>query len=232
MTTPSCSRIELINVSQSFTHNELQVDLFRALSLSLVQGQSYAITGPSGSGKSSLLMLMSGLEQPSIGQCTYVSDKNTTELNDLRKEIGFIFQQFHLLPELTALNNVALPLKLRGSKDAERKAEEWLEKVGLEHRLHHKPQQLSGGEQQRVAIARALVFEPKFIFADEPTGNLDTQSASEVADILFSCCQEKGAGLVMVTHSDQLAARAQHIFQFKDGACSLVEKIAIEVPNV
>ena len=216
------SRIELNKVSQSFTNNEHQIHLFQDLSLSIAQGQSYAITGPSGSGKSSLLMLMSGLEKPTTGQGTYTYNGNETPLNQLREEIGFIFQQFHLLPELDALNNVALPLKLRGQKDADKKAKEWLEKVGLGHRLKHKPQQLSGGEQQRAAIARALVFEPKFIFADEPTGNLDSQSASEVADILFACCQENGAGLVMVTHSDELAARAQHIFTFRNGTCELV----------
>lgn len=149
------SRIELNNVSQSFTNNGQQVHLFRDLSLSIVQGQSYAITGPSGSGKSSLLMLLSGLEMPTTGQGTYLHDEGRIPLNQLREEIGFIFQQFHLLPELTALHNVALPLKLRGHKDAEHKAIEWLKKVGFGHRIKHKPQQLSGGEQQRVAIAIA-----------------------------------------------------------------------------
>ncbi len=217
------NRIELDKVGQSFTNNEHEVFLFQDLSISLVQGESYAITGPSGSGKSSLLMLMSGLELPSKGQVTYLQNTHKLPLSDLRGEIGFIFQQFHLLPELDALNNVALPLKLRGQKDAEEKAKYWLTRVGLAQRLKHKPQQLSGGEQQRVAIARALVFEPKFIFADEPTGNLDTKSAKEVADILFSCCLENGAGLVMVTHSETLAARAQHILAFKNGQCELLE---------
>jgi putative ABC transport system ATP-binding protein len=133
------------------------------------------------------------------------------------------FQQFHLLPELTALGNVSLPLKLRGVKNAETKAKAWLDKVGLGHRLQHRPQQMSGGEQQRVAIARALVFNPEFIFADEPTGNLDGKSAADVAQILFSCCQENGAGLVVVTHSDELAARADNVFRLSNGACH-VEK--------
>lgn len=229
MSVSPSSRIELKSVSQSFTNNEHQVHLFQNLSLSIVQGQSYSITGPSGSGKSSLLMLMSGLENPTTGQGTYIHGERLMPLNQLREEIGFIFQQFHLLPELDALNNVALPLKLRGQKNAEQQAKTWLEKVGLGHRLNHRPQQLSGGEQQRVAIARALVFEPKFIFADEPTGNLDNQSAAEVADILFSCCQEKGAGLIMVTHSEALAARAQHIFTFRNGTCELVRNEEQEV---
>ncbi|WDE02923.1 ABC transporter ATP-binding protein [Thalassomonas viridans] len=211
------SYIELKNFSQSFQVNGSKVTLFNDLDLSITQGQSYAITGPSGAGKSSLLMLMSGLEHPTSGQGVYVKGGHKQSLEFLRPDIGFIFQQFHLLPELTALNNVALPLKLRGDKHAEDKARVWLEKVGLIHRINHKPSELSGGEQQRVAIARALVFEPGFIFADEPTGNLDQQSATEIADILFSCCQENNAGLVVVTHSETLASRAQHIFSLAGG---------------
>jgi putative ABC transport system ATP-binding protein len=135
----------------------------------------------------------------------------------LRSEIGFIFQQFHLLPELSALHNIALPLKLRGDKQAIKKAEHWLEKVGLSNRAKHKPSQLSGGEQQRVAIARALVFSPKFIFADEPTGNLDQHNANEIADILFACCQENNAGLIIVTHNSVLASKAQNIYSLANG---------------
>lgn len=213
------SNIELNNVSHGFVMNEKPVTLFQDINLNLEQGSSYAITGPSGTGKSSLLMLMSGLESPKSGEIEVSVNSAKSEFAQFRKNIGFIFQQFHLLPELTALNNVALPLKLRGVKDAESQAQSWLEKVGLGHRLDHTPKQLSGGEQQRVAIARALVFKPSFIFADEPTGNLDGKSATEVADILFNCCEENGAGLVLVTHSDELAARAQHIFTLKDGEC-------------
>ena len=212
------SYIELKNISQSFQVNESKVTLFDDLNLSIFQGESYAIRGPSGAGKSSLLMLMSGLEQPTMGQGNYVKAGKSKTLDFLRANIGFIFQQFHLLPELTALNNVALPLKLRGDKQAINKAMVWLKKVGLSHRQNHKPSELSGGEQQRVAIARALVFEPKFIFADEPTGNLDQNSAAEIADILFDCCQENNAGLIVVTHSDVLANRAQHTFLLADGS--------------
>lgn len=219
LSTPN--RIELSQVNQSFTSNDKPIELFNQVSLSLVQGQSYAITGPSGSGKSSLLMLMSGLEQPSAGIGRYIQQQHISPLSELGEDIGFIFQQFHLLPELSAVKNVALPLKLRGVKDAHDKAVSWLARMGLGRRLEHKPQQLSGGEQQRVAIARALVFEPKFIFADEPTGNLDNHCAQDIADILFSCCQEKGAGLVVVTHSDELAARAQHQFSLGNGRLSV-----------
>jgi len=235
-------RIALKNVRQSFIVNDAPIHLFENVNLTVEQGQSYAITGPSGTGKSSLLMLLSGLEKPSAGEGVYVcSTANKTAQRDgaqneggrregsqsgvikeqrlpleaLRANIGFIFQQFHLLPELTALHNVALPLKLRGEKNAQEKATYWLEKVGLAHRLTHKPKQLSGGEQQRVAIARALIFEPKFIFADEPTGNLDVNSAHEVADMLFSCCEENGAGLVIVTHNEALAQRADQVLRLE-----------------
>ncbi len=227
----SCS-IELKNVSQSFEsyasgsksseNNDATITLFEGLDLTIKQGQSYAITGPSGAGKSSLLMLLSGLEKPTTGQGhfindSHIKDNHRTTLDNLRSEIGFIFQQFHLLPELTALHNIALPLKLRGDKQAIKKAEHWLEKVGLSNRANHKPSQLSGGEQQRIAIARALVFSPKFIFADEPTGNLDQHNANEIADILFSCCKENNAGLIIVTHSAVLASRAQNIYSLADG---------------
>lgn len=209
--------IELKNVTQSFQTNESTITLFKQLNLTVSQGQSYAITGPSGAGKSSLLMLMSGLEKPTSGKINYANNGQVNNIDKLRDDIGFIFQQFHLLPELTALNNVALPLKLRGDKSATKKATIWLEKVGLKHRANHKPSELSGGEQQRVAIARALVFEPKFIFADEPTGNLDQDNALDIADILFSCCQENGASLILVTHSKTLAQRAQHTFSLEGG---------------
>jgi len=217
----SCS-IELKNVSQSFgnivsDNKAPTITLFEHLDLSIRQGQSYAITGPSGAGKSSLLMLLSGLEKPTSGQGNFIKNNHISTLDNLRSEIGFIFQQFHLLPELNALHNIALPLKLRGDKQAIKKAENWLEKVGLSDRANHKPSQLSGGEQQRVAIARALVFSPKFIFADEPTGNLDQHNASEIADILFACCQENNAGLVIVTHSNILASKAQNIYSLADG---------------
>lgn len=211
------SYIELKNISQSFDVNSDKITLFEQLNFSLHQGKSYAITGPSGAGKSSLLMLASGLEKPATGQGCYVNNAEIKPLEDLRSDIGFIFQQFHLLPELTALNNVALPLKLRSDKQAISKAEAWLDKVGLSHRKNHKPSELSGGEQQRVAIARALVFKPKFIFADEPTGNLDQRSAEDVANILIDCCRENNAGLVMVTHSDVLAERAEYVFSLTNG---------------
>jgi putative ABC transport system ATP-binding protein len=167
-------------------------------------------------------MLLSGLEKPTAGQGHFIKDDHRSTLDKLRSDIGFIFQQFHLLPELTALHNIALPLKLRGDKQAIKKAEKWLEKVGLSDRAHHKPSQLSGGEQQRIAIARALVFAPKFIFADEPTGNLDQYNANEIADILFSCCKENNAGLIIVTHSGALASKAKNIYSLANGKLTKV----------
>jgi putative ABC transport system ATP-binding protein len=223
MPLPLRTQIELHKLGQSFLANDQTIELFNDFNFSFEQGRSYAITGPSGSGKSSLLMLASGLEKPSGGSVyCYMHNDNDKRLerspiDQLRSEIGFIFQQFHLLPELDALNNVALPLKLRGSKHAIPQAKKWLERVGLSHRLNHKPSQLSGGEQQRVAIARSLVFEPKFIFADEPTGNLDTNSANEVADMLFECCKSGGAGLILVTHSSSIAERAEQRLSFSEG---------------
>ena len=211
------SSIQLSNISQSFSLNDSKVTLFEQLNLSIQQGESYAITGPSGAGKSSLLMLMSGLEKPTSGNATYLKEGHAYGMDHLRADIGFIFQQFHLLPELTALNNVALPLKLRGDKEAVNKAKIMLEKVGLLERVNHHPNELSGGEQQRVAIARALVFEPRFIFADEPTGNLDEKSAGDIADILFKCCQDTNAALIIVTHSESLASRAQHVYRLSHG---------------
>lgn len=221
------SYIQLSNISQSFSLKSSTVTLFEGLNLSIHQGQSYAVIGPSGAGKSSLLMLMSGLEKPTLGQGIYIKDKQEYSLEFLRSDIGFIFQQFHLLPELTALNNVALPLKLRGDKEALSKAKTMLAKVGLLERMNHNPNELSGGEQQRVAIARALVFEPRFIFADEPTGNLDEKSAADIADTLFNCCKESNSALVIVTHNQALASRAQHIYSLANGG--LIQKKKVEL---
>jgi len=222
--------IYLNGVGQSFSTNEATVTLFEDINLTVKQGLSYAVTGPSGAGKSSLLMLMSGLEVPSQGSANFVCSGQQYELTSQREKMGFVFQQFHLLPELTALNNVALPLKLRGVSDAKEKAAQWLHRVGLSHRKLHKPHQLSGGEQQRVAIARALVFEPSFIFADEPTGNLDGANASEIADLLFSCCADQGAGLIVVTHSEALAERAQNRFALESGRCRQTIQSEVKEP--
>lgn len=216
-------KITLNDISQSFYSNQTKITLFDNLSLQIKQGESYAITGPSGVGKSTLLMLIAGLEKPTSGQGFCLLNGQRQPIACLRSEVGFIFQQFHLLPELTALNNIALPLKLRGDRAALATAKLWLDKVGLSQRAQHKLSELSGGEQQRIAIARALVFKPKFIFADEPTGNLDQHSAQQITDILFQCCGDNNAGLVVVTHSHALAERAMHQLTLLKGKLSSVQ---------
>ena len=192
-------------------------------------GEQVAITGRSGSGKSTLLGILATLDQASSGQL-YVSGESVHDLNEEQralirlKHIGFVFQSFQLLPSLTALENVMLPLRLQphfNYADAEKKAESLLKRVGLERQIHQTPKVLSGGEQQRVAIARALVSEPKIIFADEPTGNLDGDTAHEIEQLLFNLNRELGTTLVLVTHDPKLAEQCQRHFELKDG--SLIE---------
>ncbi|WP_444932946.1 ABC transporter ATP-binding protein [Microbulbifer sp. JTAC008] len=219
------SSIHLKQIDHYFTLDKQQVSLFEGLNIKLHSGHSYAIVGPSGVGKSSLLLLMAGLECPVSGEVQFQKNGEPQLLKNLRQNSGFIFQQFHLLPELDALNNVALPLKLKGDKHALSTAELWLDKVGLSERMYHKPQQLSGGEQQRVAIARAFVMQPQFIFADEPTGNLDENTAQHVAQLMFDCCQQNGVGLVLVTHSMELAQQADTLLQLSQG------KLAVKAHN-
>lgn len=211
--------IKTDNLGYAFASNQSSVTLFKDINALFESGCSYSITGPSGAGKSTLLMLLAQLENPNAGKIEFFNDAICLSESEVREHFGFVFQHFHLLPELDALNNVALPLKLKGDKAALVKAKEVLAKVGLSHRETHKPDQLSGGEKQRVAIARALVFKPKFIFADEPTGNLDPKSAKEIADLLFEQCSSFGTGLILVTHSHDLAKRADVMHSLED--CSL-----------
>jgi len=214
--------ITLDKVGHHFVSGDKIVHLFDNLSLVLEKGKTTAIIGPSGVGKSSLLALAAGLETPKVGgvQC-HVGSK-LLSLDEMRQASGFIFQQFHLLPELDALNNLALPLRLRGDKGAYNTAEEWLQKIGLSDRADHKPSQLSGGEQQRIAIARAFITGPSFIFADEPTGNLDEKTSAVITDLMFMCARDTGAGLIIVTHSRALAARADVCFQLSAGKLEAV----------
>lgn len=209
--------IELANAGKSYPLAEKRVALFEQVQLQVVKGQSTAIVGASGAGKSTLLLLCAGLETLDSGQLRYVRDGKAQSVEQLRRNSGFIFQQFHLLPELSALQNVALPLKLRGEKRADALAAHWLDKVGLANRAQHKPSQLSGGEQQRVAIARCMCSQPDFIFADEPTGNLDEATAQSVSDLLFGILREQQIGLVMVTHNNELAGRCDSVLRLKQG---------------
>lgn len=209
--------ITLEKVSHHFESGDKVVRLFRHLSVTLQSAKSTAIIGASGAGKSTLLTIAAGLETPKAGSVYFNHDSKLLTVDEMRRKSGFIFQQFHLLPELDAISNLALPLRLRGDRRANEKAMSWLEKVGLAERAGHKPSQLSGGEQQRIAIARAFMTEPDFIFADEPTGNLDESTSVAVADLMFDCVRETGAGLVLVTHSHTLARRADKCFRLAGG---------------
>jgi putative ABC transport system ATP-binding protein len=209
--------IELKDIGHHFDAGRERVELFRGLSCTVRGNQTMAIIGPSGAGKSSLLSIAAGLEQPAVGRVCCTIDGAPADAWTLRARSGFIFQQFHLLPELDAIGNLALPLRLKGHRDAFNVAARWLERVGLKDRARHRPHQLSGGELQRVAVARAFVNAPRFIFADEPTGNLDVQTAESVAGLMFDCARETGCGLVIVTHSKALAMRADKTLLLSDG---------------
>ena len=199
------------------------VDAIRDVDLEVARGERVAVTGPSGCGKTTLLLLLAGLERPTGGTIHIdgraLSDMDADALADLRRDrIGIVFQSFHLVPSLVALDNAALPLEIAGRRDARARAEEMLEKVGLAERGRHYPSQLSGGEQQRVAIARALVHRPALILADEPTGNLDDHTGAVVAEVLFDLVADSGATLVLVTHDLELAGNCDRILRLHDGA--------------
>jgi putative ABC transport system ATP-binding protein len=192
------------------------------VSFQVAQGNSLAIIGPSGSGKTTLLGLCAGLDVPTSGTLSLMGFKLNNMSEDdrayLRNQyVGFVFQNFQLLATLTALENVMVPLELRGEKNVAPKAKELLERVGLKERMHHYPTQLSGGEQQRVAMARAFITAPKILFADEPTGNLDEENASHITDLLFGMNREQQTTLVLVTHNLELAKMTQRILRMKGG---------------
>ena len=192
------------------------------VSFSAEQGTSLSIIGPSGSGKTTLLGLCAGLDVPTQGTISLMGFKlNAMDEDDrayVRNQyVGFVFQNFQLLATLTALENVMVPLELRGEKHVAPKAKELLSRVGLADRLHHYPSQLSGGEQQRVAVARAFITSPKILFADEPTGNLDEENASNLTDLIFEMNREEKTTLVLVTHNLELAKKTERILQMKGG---------------
>jgi putative ABC transport system ATP-binding protein len=219
--------IELRNLSMGYRLEQERVDVLKAADLTLHERESVAIVGPSGSGKTTLLLLLAGLEHPDSGSValdsTDLSSLSPDELADWRRDrMGIVFQSFHLVASLSALDNVALPLEIAGSPDAETRARRMLENVGLGHREHHYPAQLSGGEQQRVAIARALVHSPSLVLADEPTGNLDKRTGEKVSRMLFDLHAEAGATLVMATHDEAMARRCDRILHLDDG--QLIEK--------
>ena len=198
------------------------VQVLRGVDLVVAAGEAVGIVGPSGSGKTSLLMLLAGLERPTGGQLS-VAGRDLGALDEdalarfRRDEVGIVFQAFHLIPTMTALENVAVPLEFAGRRDAFERAEAALKEVGLGHRLDHYPGQLSGGEQQRVALARAVVAEPRLILADEPTGNLDRTTGAVVMDLLFGLRARFGTTLLLITHDPSLAERCERQVRIEDG---------------
>lgn len=214
--------LSLQNVSKNYKSGGNLLTVLDDISFSVEAGASMAIVGPSGSGKTTLLGLCAGLDQPTSGsvelQQNHLENLNEDQLASIRNRyVGFIFQNFQLMPSLTAIENVMVPLELRGEKKVRARAMEFLDKVGLSKRSHHYPAQLSGGEQQRIAIARAFSNRPSILFADEPTGNLDAETSDKIVDLIFGLNREAGTTLILVTHNDELAALTQRIIHLKGG---------------
>ena len=214
--------IALHDVDLSLGRGAARVHILKGISLDIARGEAVGLVGPSGSGKSTLLMLMAGLERPDSGRIV-VDGTDLAALDEDRlarfrgRRIGIVFQSFHLVPTMTALENVALPLELAGEGDAFERARAELQAVGLGHRMQHYPAQLSGGEQQRVAIARAIVSNPAILVADEPTGNLDETTGGSIIDLLFALKRDRGATLVLVTHDLNLARLCDRMVRLRSG---------------
>jgi putative ABC transport system ATP-binding protein len=224
MTKSSDVAIHAINLTRTFEVGETAIEALRGINIEVLKGQFVALVGPSGSGKSTLLNLVGGLDRPSEGELwvdgvELSASKEKALTNHRRRRVGFVFQSFNLLPRLTALENVALPLIFVGVQEQERfeRARDLLVQVGLKERMDHRPTQLSGGEQQRVAIARALVGRPAIILADEPTGNIDSTTGAEIMALLRRLNQEQGVTLLLVTHDLEAAAYADRIVHLRDG---------------
>ena len=228
--------ISLNKASLSFPGATGQVDILKKISLDIPAGQSVAILGPSGAGKTSLLMLIAGLESLSAGKAVLAGQDITTMNEDAlaqlrRDHVGIVFQAFRLIPSMTALQNVAVPLELAGDSQATEKAADALNSLGLGHRTHHLPDQLSGGEQQRVAIARAIVTRPDILLADEPTGNLDSATGTAVIKELFAAADSVNASLVLITHDEGLAMQCQRLLRIEDGTLTTDELIKADKKN-
>jgi putative ABC transport system ATP-binding protein len=214
--------VSLKNVSLTLPSRAGNVEILRSVDLAVNLGEAVGIVGPSGSGKTTLLMVIAGLEKVSEGEVTVMSQSMTAKGEDAlaafrRDHIGIVFQSFHLIPTMTALENVAVPLEFKGAANAMEIAREKLARVGLAHRLSHYPGQLSGGEQQRVAIARALASGARIILADEPTGNLDQETGGAIINLLFDMKAMDGASLLLITHDRALASRCDRIAEVRDG---------------
>jgi putative ABC transport system ATP-binding protein len=214
--------VRAIDVTRRYGSGETTVDALRGVSLDVAEGELVAVMGPSGSGKSTLMHILAGLDQPTSGSVT-IAGRDITKLNDneltklRRAHIGFVFQFFNLLPMLTAEENVALPLRIAGTKVDRAALDAVLDQVGIAGRRSHRPSELSGGQQQRVAIARALLSRPSVLFADEPTGNLDSATSSEILEVLRRAVEEYGQTTIMVTHDPRAAEIADRVLHFADG---------------
>ena len=225
MTEKSEPAIQLENVKLTLTSNAGKVNILRGINLQIDAGETIGVVGPSGSGKTSMLMVIAGLEPVTSGAIT-VAGQRLNGLNEDRlalfrqKHIGIVFQDFHLVPTMTALENAAMPLEFAGRDDAFERARAELEAVGLGHRLDHYPGQLSGGEQQRVALARAFASEPSLLLADEPTGNLDGETGHKVMDLLFSLKERCNTTMMLVTHQPELAEKCSRSIHMQDGNIS------------
>jgi len=212
------------DVNKSYVQGDTEIRVLNNININVESGSSMAIVGMSGAGKSTLLHLMGGLDQPASGQVN-IDGQDVAALNESRlgllrnRTLGFVYQFHHLLPEFTALENVAMPLLIAGASrpSADEQASKILERVGLQHRLHHKPSELSGGERQRSAIARALVNSPECVLADEPTGNLDNKTADKVYGLFLELNAELNTSLVLVTHDELMASRMDQIWHLRDG---------------
>lgn len=214
--------LELQGVHKSYGSDARQVAILRDINLQIEKGSIVSIVGPSGSGKTTLLGLCAGLDKSTAGKVILngivLNDLNEDQLAAVRNNhIGFVFQNFQLLPTLTAIENIMVPMELRGQKDVRSRAEELIAKVGLKHRAHHYPSQLSGGEQQRISLARAFANKPEILFADEPTGNLDAETGAMVEALLFDLNQAEGTTLILVTHDMELAKKTDRIIPIKGG---------------
>jgi putative ABC transport system ATP-binding protein len=215
--------VEAVDLKKTYMLGKIPVEALRGVNLQVEGGEFLAILGPSGSGKSTLLNLIGALDKPTEGKMLIdgvdVSTLNDNQLADLRRRVGFVFQFFNLIPRFTARDNVELSMSIASMSREERRkhAEELLETVGLKDRMNHKPAELSGGEQQRVAIARALANNPRFLLMDEPTGNIDSKTASEIMRLIKRLNEEKGVTIIMVTHDQRLAREAKRVVQMFDG---------------
>lgn len=221
--------LKISNLKKTYTSGSRSLTVISDINFDIEKGTIFSIVGPSGSGKTTLLGLCAGLDEPTSGKVDLCGEDLQSLSEDDRarlrnKEVGFIFQNFQLLPTLTALENVIVPLELQGNSNAKSIGEELLEKVGLKDRMHHYPTQLSGGEQQRVAIARAFSNNPSILFADEPTGNLDEATGENVIQLLFDLNKQAGTTLVIITHDLELANRTQQILRLKGGKIVANEK--------